>query len=68
MNNPFTKQEEEVMSLLLETHNKFIALDRTHPSEMLEWIVSFHALQGIMMNRIVRRDYPEHFNYIKNGQ
>lgn len=64
MKTPFTEQEKEVMDLLIKAHNKFVALDRTHPSEMQNWVIAFHTLQGIMMNRIVRRDYPKHFNKI----
>jgi len=62
MKKPFTEKEEEVMDLLIKAHNKFMALDRTHPSEIQDWIVPFHSLQGILMNRVTRRDYPKHFN------
>ncbi len=59
---PFTKEESEIMDLLVKAHNKFIKLNRTHPNEIQEWITPFHLCQGILINRVVRRDYPGHFN------
>lgn len=61
MGNPFTPQEEEIMSLLVAAHNKFIALERMHPMEVQEWVTPFHHLQNILMSRVVTRDYSEHF-------
>lgn len=57
----FTKEENEVMDLLVKAHNKFVKLKRTHPNEMQDWVIPFHSCQGILMNRIVRRDYPNIF-------
>jgi len=65
MKQPFTKEEQEVMDLLVNAHNKFMALNRTHPSEIQDWVIPFHSLQGIIINRVVRRDYPQCFNRIK---
>jgi len=58
---PFTKEEKEVMNLLVKAHNKFVKIERTHPSEINDWVNAFHTLQSILMNRVVRRDYPETF-------
>lgn len=65
MKEPYTKEEKEVADLLIEAHNKFIKLKRTHPSEMDEWIVNFHRLQKVVGFRILRRDYPDTFYSIK---
>lgn len=61
---PFTKQEKEVMNLLVQAHNKFTALVETHPSETSEWLISFHRLQVIIGERVLRRDYPDTFTSI----
>ena len=61
MKEPFDKDEKEVMNLLLEAHNKFAKLNRTHDMEILEWCLSFHKLQDLMGSRVLRRDYPETF-------
>jgi len=61
MKKPFTKEEQEVMDSLIEAHNKFIKLKRYHPSEMSEWVLSFHRLQELLSMRILNRDYPDYF-------
>lgn len=60
---PFTPDEEEIMNLLVQAHNKFAALERMHTSEIPEWVISLHKLQDILFYRVVKRDYPE---YIKS--
>lgn len=58
---PFTKEEHEIMGLLIEAHNKFIALERKHPMEVQEWVTPFHHLQNILIARVAARDYPDYF-------
>ena len=58
---PFTKEEEEVMQLIVEAHNKFIKLKTTHPCELDEWVYGIHHLQNILGSRVLRRDYPNYF-------
>lgn len=68
MKKPFTKEEQEVMNLLLRANDKFNKLERTHPMEVSEWVTSFHHLQDLLGWRVLRRDYPDSFgiNNIKN--
>lgn len=61
MKKPFTKEEQEIMNLLIEANNKFNNLKITHPSEKDEWLHSFHNLQSLLMCRVTRRDYPNDF-------
>ena len=61
---PFTPKEQEIFDLLVSAHNKFIALDRTHPMEVQEWVLPFHHLQDMLTNRVVRRDYPDYFKSV----
>jgi hypothetical protein len=58
---PFTKAEGEIMSLIVEAHNKFSALERTHPMEITEWVDAIHRLQDLLGSRVLRRDYPKTF-------
>lgn len=58
---PFTEQEQKVMDSLVEAHHEFSKLDEGHPDHIKEWVDSLHKLQGIMMERVTRRDYPEYF-------
>ncbi|WP_107039954.1 hypothetical protein [Brumimicrobium mesophilum] len=58
---PYTDEEKQVMDALVKAHNLFINLERTHSSEIGEWVTSFHQLQHIVNARILRRDYPETF-------
>lgn len=63
-NEPFTKEEAEIMDLLVQAHNKFIGLSKTNEMETAEWIGSFHKLQDLLGARVLRRDYPETFHSI----
>ncbi len=58
---PFTEQEQKIMDLLVEAHNKFIELETTHLMETTEWVSSLHKLQDLLGARILRRDYPNFF-------
>jgi len=61
MKKPFKKKEEKIMNLLIKAHNKFLELERTHPSELQEWISGIHQSQNTLIQRILRRDYPQYF-------
>lgn len=54
-------EEREVMNFLIEAHNKYTKLPRTHPSDIYEWTQAIHRLQDLLSARIVRRDYPNDF-------
>jgi hypothetical protein len=62
MKKPFTKEEKEVMDLLVKAHNKFAKIEQTHPSDMNEWVDGIHRCQSILQGRVVRRDYPDIFH------
>ena len=64
MKKPFTDKEQKVMDLLVEAHNNFIELERTHPMEIMEWVSGLHKLQDLLGARVLRRDYPEIFTKI----
>lgn len=58
---PFDKNEQKIMDLLVEAHNIFTDLKKTHPSEELDWTNGIHTLQRLMGQRVLRRDYPNYF-------
>jgi len=64
MKKPFTDKEQKIMDLLVEAHNNFIELDKTHPMEITEWVSNLHKLQDLLGARVLRRDYPETFTSI----
>lgn len=59
--NPFTKEEEAIMELIVNAHNKFVELERGHSMEIQEWVTSIHSLQSILSHRCLRREFPEYF-------
>jgi hypothetical protein len=61
MKEPFTPEEKEIMNLITQAHNRFVQLESTHPSEIKDWVNGLHSLQGVLGNRVLRRDYPEIF-------
>lgn len=62
MKKPFTKQEEEIMNLLVEAHNKFVEMEQMHPDGTREWVDGIHKCQNVLKTRVVTRDYPDTFN------
>jgi len=61
LDKPFSKEEEEIMNLLIEAHNKFSQLEQTHPSDITDWLFHLHGTQRILGQRVLRRDYPNKF-------
>jgi hypothetical protein len=66
MKKPFTKEEQEVMDLIVEAHKKFSALKQSHPDEGNEWRFHLHGLQHALVHRVVSRDYPKDFYSLLN--
>ncbi|UAY56251.1 hypothetical protein [Arachidicoccus terrestris] len=62
MKEPFTVDERIVMDLIVKAHNSFLALPRSHPAELTEWINHLHGLQDVLGRRVLCRDYPNYFN------
>lgn len=53
---PFTKEEAEIMDLLVRAHNKFTELNKTHEMETTEWVGALHKLQDLLGARVLRRN------------
>ncbi len=54
-----TEGEQRVSDHLVGAFNEFSKLDRTHPSEMDEFVSALHRLQDLLAVRIVRRQFPK---------
>ncbi|MDK0621518.1 hypothetical protein P5E90_11810 [Clostridium perfringens] len=61
-----TLQEGMIMDNLAEAWNMFLKLEQTHPSEQDNFAEGIHKCQQVLMNRILRRDYPEGYPTYKN--
>lgn len=57
-NDGLTEGEGVVMDSLVDAYNKFVKLKTTHPSEKDDFIDGIHECQQVLMNRVLRRDYP----------
>lgn len=60
-----TKEEKDVMDLIVKAHTVYIQLEKTHPLDIHEWVGHIHGLQHILGMRILRREHPELFATIK---
>lgn len=58
---PFTPEEQEVMDLLVQAHNKFCKLPPPSEHDGQAWVQAFHTLQNVLIYRVVKRDYPTVF-------
>lgn len=54
-NSYITDEERNILELLTEAHNKFVALADKHPSAMQEWTFYIHGLQSQIEHRICSR-------------
>ena len=53
--------EQEILKDLAAAWNKFVELDRYHPSELSEFAQAMHTLQQLIGMRILNREHPELF-------
>lgn len=59
--NGFTREEEDIMNKIVDIHNMYVELEKTHPSDLPDWVNSIHNLQKILGIRILRRELPNTF-------
>ena len=58
---PFDESEKTILDLIVKAHNEFLKLDPDN-IYMLEWVKNIHSLQGIIIQRLLKRLYPKYFN------
>jgi len=59
--DPFTINENWVMKHLVSSYEEFSKLKQTHPDDLKDFVFHIHALQRILGQRVLRREYPETF-------
>jgi hypothetical protein len=60
-NDPLSIKENHIMNHLVYAYNDFSSLEQTHPDDIKDFVFHIHALQRILGQRILRRDYPNIF-------
>lgn len=60
-NDPFSVKETQIMQCLVTAYEDFSSLDQTHPNDITDFVFHIHALQRILGQRVLRRDYPNIF-------
>jgi hypothetical protein len=59
-------EEKSKMDDLVSAWNKFIKLERQHPSDIDEFGDGINRLQGLLAMRPLRRQYPEYWKSYKD--
>lgn len=60
-NRPFSTGEELTMKHLVSAYEEFSKLDQTNPNDIKDFVFHINALQRILGQRVLRRDYPNTF-------
>jgi hypothetical protein len=58
---PFSTGEELTMKHLVSAYEEFFNLEQRQPSDTTDFVFHIHALQRILGQRVLRRDYPNTF-------
>ena len=53
------KEEDMVMNDLLNAWSNFKKLPKQHPDDLPDFKFGIHLCQGLLMQRVTRRDYPK---------
>lgn len=61
-----TDDEREILDLLAEAHNKFVALADKHPTAMQGWTFYIHGLESLIEHRICKRVAKDFFRKQNN--
>jgi hypothetical protein len=59
--NPFSTNEELTMKHLVSAYEEFLNLAQRRPSDTTDFLFHINALQRILGQRVLRRDYPNTF-------
>jgi hypothetical protein len=58
---PFFTNEELTMKHLVSAYEEFSKLEQTNPNDIKDFVFHINALQRILGQRVLRRDYPNTF-------
>jgi hypothetical protein len=65
-NGGLTQEEQLVMDDIVSAWNRFIKLEKQHPSDIDEFREGIHKLQGLLAMRPLRRQYPNYWKSCKD--
>jgi hypothetical protein len=60
-NGPFSTNEESTMNHLVSAYEEFSKLEQTNPNDIKDFVFHINALQRILGQRVLRKDYPNTF-------
>ena len=63
-----TLKEEKVSAALVKAYAEFKRLPVQHPDDLNEFEFGIHLCQGLLMQRIARRAYPEGWKNYEKGR
>ena len=58
---PFFTNEELIMKHIVSAYEEFSNLEQTNPNDIKDFVFHINALQRILGQRVLRRDYPNTF-------
>lgn len=61
LDKPFSINEELAMKHLVSAYEEFSKLEQTKPNDIKDFVFHINALQRILGQRVLRRDYPNTF-------
>lgn len=60
-NGSFSISEESAMKHLVSAYEEFSKLEQTNPNDIKDFVFHINALQRILGQRVLRKDYPNTF-------
>ena len=64
-NDPFSTSEQSTIKHLVSAYEEFSNLEQTNPNDIKDFVFHINALQRILGQRVLRRDYPNTFTTYK---
>jgi hypothetical protein len=61
LDKPFSTNEELIMKHLVSAYEEFLNLEQRRPNDTTDFLFHINALQRILGQRVLRRDYPNTF-------
>ena len=61
LDKPFSTSEESTVKHLVSAYEEFSNLEQTNPNDIKDFVFHINALQRILGQRVLRRDYPNTF-------
>jgi len=63
-----TNKEQGVEDDLMSAYKRYLALERQHPDDMVEFVDAIHTQQGLLAMRVIRRTHPDGWPTYRDGK